>query len=597
MAELPLYWRVARFIQRLHFRIPEASFWLLLVVAAVLLPTLATGSFEGLLLGLFALGIAIVGIGRWHWHRGLGRHALIVARFWAPKGHESRAEEAQRIIFDSICSQLPQDVRALAHRIPGVIGIDESEFAGRVLRRLRGQWLLHGRIAVRPDGGWSVFAAVVQPAHDAVLHYDLHTRDMTPLKGSWDDLLHRLDPVRDVRDEEYPIPFCEELRGILRASTGQVALVQGKFQEAEDALRRAIEIDPDSTSAQIDQLRTDLAGALYSQGGEKSDEAIALLRARVEGERPSPHLLRILHWLLQQEVWPKEAELHEMRELTEELEEEGDEEDDPELREEERREMEEVERDLAELEGEVRALREEGQRALRLALEDELDPLRDLTRYNLINALLWDREDEASHQEAWSQLDELIASSDFYRRTWYVKRLRGLRAWLEVEKAQAEERFDVANTEARTAAMWYSRMIRSRPRRRLIRVSGLPLIWLARFPRSPILHANAVDAHRVAEHRFRTLWHEFRFRRLRSRLMRRGIRRFKHGSIPISLELDSQGRALVARAMHGAYADFDWMTVGRNDPVERVAKTFMAAIDDTMDDLSEGVEDDNGDGS
>ena len=69
--------------------------------------------------------------------------------------------------------------------------------------------------------------------------------------------------------------------------------------------------------------------------------------------------------------------------------------------------------------------------------------------------------------------------------------------------------------------------------------------------------------------------------------MRRGIRRFKRGSVPISADLDDRGKAFVAGALRGAYADFDWMTVGRKDPVERVAKVFMEVIDETMEELAD----------
>src|SRR5207247_6211179 len=91
----------------------------------------------------------------------------------------------------------------------------------------------------------------------------------------------------------------------------------------------------------------------------------------------------------------------------------------------------------------------------------------------------------------------------FYRRTWYVRRLRASLCWREANRARARGDEATALREYGRAATWYSRALRARPKIRLFEREGLTLRVYQRFDSSPILFANAHDAHREARHRLR----------------------------------------------------------------------------------------------
>jgi hypothetical protein len=169
--------RVAEFVWAQHFRIPEAGYWLLLVVAAV---GFSTDTVLAALGWTFVVLLAVQGIARWHWHRRLGR-ALVVTRFSTVRGQEGMATRVQDLVMTSLQDKLPPRLLAEVHAVPAVVGPADRGFAIRLRRRLRARLLVHGRIDQRADGGWAVFARVVQPANRAVIHLDWHTRDITQL--------------------------------------------------------------------------------------------------------------------------------------------------------------------------------------------------------------------------------------------------------------------------------------------------------------------------------------------------------------------------------------------------------------------------------
>lgn len=207
------------------------------------------------------------------------------------------------------------------------------------------------------------------------------------------------------------------------------------------------------------------------------------------------------------------------------------------------------------------ALREESIAALVAAAEDVRDPGRDISRYNLVNALLAagaeaddmekDKGDEL-REKAWKQLEELRQQSSYYRQTWYVKRLRGLRAWLTFQRISEERgaHSEVGIKAAREAAKWYSAAIRARPRVRVVRYADEPLWrrYRLRSARSPILDANALDAHFFAEHSIRARYHHLRFQLRRRSLVRGAYRDLMWGYVDL------------------AYGQLDWAIVGRHRP-------------------------------
>lgn len=147
--------RVAEFVWRQHFRIPEPAFWALLVTAAIGFSAetvLATAAWT------FVLLLAVQGIARWHWHRRFGR-ALVVTRFSTVRGEEGMAARVQELVMTSLQDKLPPALLREVHAVSAVVGPADRDFAVRLRRRLRADLLVHGRIDQRSDGGWAVFAA------------------------------------------------------------------------------------------------------------------------------------------------------------------------------------------------------------------------------------------------------------------------------------------------------------------------------------------------------------------------------------------------------------------------------------------------------
>ena len=504
MEPISLAERLLRTAWGFHFRIPEAAEWILLAAGLWLF----LRDERNVALAIVAVGV--VGITRWEWHRWRSRGGLVVPLFATSPQQRGRDAEPQRVILASLRDKLPPEVARLVHGIPVVVGPDDRDFALRLRRRLRAAFLLHGRIADADEGGWSVYARVMQPASGIVRHYDLHTSDVTPVRARWAPLIDRLTPAIDVLDEEYPFrEFAAELEAIMKGTAGQLALTFNDYSRAEQWLAEAISISPDSTSHQIDKLRVDLARAVAEQG--RPDEGMTILRKRARQDDASPELLRTVHRLL------FARHVIEQRESTPEEE-------------------------------------AEALEALHRAAGHQTDPQRPMTLYNLLMMVF--RPEAGPSQEGAEILAELLTTRSHYRGAWYVKRLRGLVPWYESERLVGEGREVEARAAAREAAKWYSRAIRARPKLKLISLEGPRLILFRRFQRSAVLHANAFDAHRRAGNRARAWLHLKIAAKVRWRRFTTGMEAFVSGQ------------------WDRAYAYLDWSVVGWNDDTEKVASLY-----------------------
>jgi tetratricopeptide (TPR) repeat protein len=460
--------------------------------------------------GLLTLSIA--GIARWHWHRRRSR-ALVVARFSTVREQEGMAERVQELVMTSLQDKLPPTLLPLVHDVPAVIGTADRGYAIQLRRRLRSLYLVHGRVEQRPDGGWAVFARVVQPAERAVKHADWNTRDVTPARARWGALFELLTPSKEVIADEYPLEFANELEAIIRGIAGQVAAFFEDDERAEEFLKAALAKAPISRSHQVDQLRVALARVFVRT--ERRQEALDLLRERARGEDPSPALLRELHALLGPQV------------------------------------------------GTIGTVSDqdatEAISALRRAAKYDTDPQRDMTVYNLA-IMLCHHGGDSGREEADRLLAELMRTSSFYRGAWYTSFHRGATHYEMAIKASENDDDKAARLHFKRAARLYSRGLRARPRIRFFWRDG-PRIWvLKRFDRSPIMYANAKDAHEGAAHPLRARWYELRFQRLRWRMLKTAEKHFD------------------ARNWDGAYAYFDWPIVGRWDDIEVVARVQRAIV-------------------
>lgn len=501
---------------RVHFRLPAFLWWVMGVGLLVLVPI--SPKFEISVAATVLALVALAGGIRWRAAKRRCRHSLVVALFFEGANAKGRAEEAQRIVVDTLRSHLPAELRDLVQPLGLEIGSDQQALAERTRKRLHGMFILHGRIASRPDGGWSIFPRILEPAFDSTTHIDWFTRDRTPANPRFGPFVSSLTPQIGVRDDEFPLEFCRDLEALLRGILGRAAVAFGAYEEALKPLQEALEIAGESTNAQIDALRLALARAMAAR--DEIDNAIDYLRVRVEGENPSPELLRgFAHLILDRAN--RVAAVGGEPDL-------GD--------------------------------RSEQIAALRLARKRVEDPLRDQSTYNLFAALDFGGADDEEQREADELLEELLRSRTRYGKQWYVRRAAALRAWRRVERAWSEENKEAERAAGKEAAKWYSRAIRARPRLQLRRFGRKPWRWLHWVPLSPILYANAVDAHRVAGNRMRTRWLEWRFQRLRKRYWKRAW--------------DATQAQNWARAM----AFYDWIAiVGRRDEREMFA-TIYASI-------------------
>jgi tetratricopeptide (TPR) repeat protein len=494
--------RIVRAVWRFHFRIPPGVYWVVLFVGTTLaffVPGPATWWT------LLASGIGVAGILRWRWHR---RHPLLVIPLFMTFGSDdSRARRAQQLILESLSRALTPEEQRFVHAIPVVIGPNDTRFAEQVRQRVDALYVVHGRVDERNDGGWSVYAGVAAGSEEEVLHLDWHTRDLTPGKATWDIIVDRLTPARNVPDELDPLLFTGELAALVQALGGRVALAFGDTRRAERLLRGTLERASRSTSHVIDGIRVDLARALMGQ--DRRDEALAILRERAKGGDASPQLLRTLARFLGRQ--PGDF-IHSKDEAAD----------------------------------------AEAIAALRQAAADRSDPARPMTLYNLTVYLGLD------NPETVELLEEAAATSRLYRRAWYVRRARGALHWHRGQDCLAQDPV-AAKREFAEAAKWYSAALRSRPKLRLRSPRYHGWRFWKRYPPSPILLANAADAHCAAGHHVRCGWLLLRVARRRAHHLRRA-RRFARRS-----------------AWLRAYANYDFARIGSDDDLD-VFATVMVAV-------------------
>ena len=506
MAWFEAVWRALCAIWEAHYRIPEIAYWAILLLSLVVgvLTLGASTAITGV--AMFGLVASSQGIVRWRITKGRTRGAVVVPIFRC--SDVGKASEIQDTIISTLQDHLTSEEMKSVRTIPAVVGRADRDFAARLCKRLRAFLVLQGDIREGPEGRWSVYAGVCQRLSSTVTHIDLHTRDRTPAKADWRWAFRRLTGVDEIPQREYPLEFANELRAVVQGTAGQLAVEFGDFKRAETLLKEAMRVAPTSGSAQIDLLRIDRAKSLMGQG--KMDEALRLLRKRSRQEDASPELLRFLDTILRAPLNPNSTE----------------------------------------------ADAREAIAALRQAAKDRSDPQRDMTHYNLAQALVFSPR-ATDRSEAEQLVVELSESKGHYSRVWHIKRLRGVIAWRKWEEGFRKGAPDPSI--AAEAARWYSRTLRARPKIKFLYMTPAGRRPYTRFTVPPILFANARDAHERAGHWFRARWYESRFHWKRRRLMKHGLRQL--------------GRAQWRRAE----ANFVWSgSVGREDPTEVKARVFAA---------------------
>ncbi|HEX5375273.1 MAG TPA: hypothetical protein VFW48_03865 [Solirubrobacterales bacterium] len=516
--------RLIRDIWRLRFRIPRRLFAGLTIVAALVL-AIAPPSGQTLPPVVLALVIGLGGIVHWQVAKRCYSSRLIVPLFREGGAAAGFGAEAQALIIDDLRRHLPSALRGFVRAIPVTIGADEDQFAETLQRRLRAAFVLHGRVAARPEGGWSVFPRILEPAMRSTTHEDWFTRDRTPANPRFGPFVSSLKPQIGVQDEEFPLEFCRDLEALARGLVGLMAQIFGDYDRAITELDVALGIAGKSTNHQVDRLRVSRALALAGRG--ELDTAIESLKVRRRNPDPSPELLRRLSAMLLERARIKGNGREGKRD------------------------------------------RKEAIKLLREAIDHEQDPQRDMSIYNLY-ALLDPR--GRDREESSRLLDHLIAARSNYRRQWYVKRGAALRAWTASEEARAEGDFEAMKRHSRDSAKWYRRSIKARPRLQLLRVrKKSPFLVVKRFPPSPILYANAFDAYRNGGQRLRARWHEHRFQRTRVKLMNKGMAFAEEGN------------------WVDAFANFDWTIVGRHDQREQFMETYAACCRWKMGEQADGL--------
>lgn len=499
-------WRI---VAPAHYRIPQFAY---IAAATATVLAVALGSVSLLPIAAPMLVIAATGAGRWALDGRAARGGLVIPRFSAPSGVDTH--EVQRTVVASLYAKLSPEEAKLVRAIPVTLGVDERNFAVRLRRRLRAGFLLYGRVA---DGGQAVHPSILEPLKRTVLHFDPVTHDLVPERTTWRSLFTDLASTRGVTDERDPFSFTRELEAVVQATAGQLAHARGDLARAEGLLREALTADPRSTSHQIDRLRAELATIVAEQG--RRDEALALLRWRTQ-QNAAPELLRTYAHILTSRFLPG-----------------------PRL-------------DAAELE----ARRPEALAVLQRAVAERTDPERDRTRYNLANVLI-NSDRDADRDEARRIIRELGESSSHYRQAWYVLRVLGVEAWEEYEKAQ--EVGDDASAEAalREAARLYSRAIRRRPKFRFYLDAGAGGLSFGvfSFPRSPIMHANARDAHAALGHERRARWH------------------YKAAVKIVNESLSAGDRAMAVADWGAARHAYERGIVGWRDDIEVQTRVFASA--------------------
>jgi hypothetical protein len=468
---------VVRSVWQLHYRIPEAAYWGVWVMAPVILA--ASAGLSATVTATAALSLVIGGQGilRWRLAKIRSRGSVVIPRFACMD--PEKAQEVQNTILKSLGDHLSEAELRLVRSIPATVSGSDRAFAARLCKRLRAFIVLSGDVREN-SGVWSAYARTCQPLSPIVFHLDSHTRDITPARASWRWIFRRLTGVDQIASREYPLEFANELLAVVKATAGQLSQASDEPMRAEALLREALAVAPASRSAQVDQLRVARAEALISLGC-KSD-ALRLLHRRVKDGDAAPELLRFYAGQLCSPLKPPS-----------------------------------------------RAERKAAIDALRQAAAQQADPQHEMTKHNLAY-LLAESSSRAEREEAERVVVELSEGPGHYRTVWHIKRLRGLFAWRRFMSAWEANDYPAQIMCARESSRWYSAAIRARPHLGFFMRRGRSFPLFSRFRTPPILYANARDAHEEGDQLGRARWYEWRFQRQRRRLMKRGWRCLKKGA-------------------------------------------------------------------
>jgi tetratricopeptide (TPR) repeat protein len=310
-------------------------------------------------------------------------------------------------------------------------------------------------------------AYLVVERADSITHVDRHSHDVTTVRRRG-----RPSEPRRERIRLAPNSFGE-LRQELEAFTKAYFAYAEDLESAEHAVAAALGQISEVRDVLIDQIychRADLLVAL-----DRHEKALEVLEERIETHE-SPHLLR--------------AAAHALSPLP----------------------LDTGFRPSADAETKRLDL-------LRRAARFEDDPDHATDLYNLAIAL--PPPDVPADTSEIDDLLERVRRDPTYRRAWWIERLRGALEYSKAVHARAVTSETNARRAFSDASAHYSRAIRLRHLSKRQDVVGPAAP--RRMPRSPVLHANAYDAHHYAGHHFRAWWHHRRAHRLMWRLFRIGV--------------------------------------------------------------------------
>lgn len=181
-AALPYLERLFQWTTRHHFRVPPWGYWCLTV--AGLIATLAL-PLPAALVPLALSAIGVVGLARWRSYRKRP-NLLVVPRPATIAPDDHLGTRAQELVVESLSNRLTREELRLVTPIPVQLGPTDVIRAETIRRRLRGLFVLVGRIDQPAAGGWSLFAGLVTAPDKEVTHLDWHTRDRTPARSQWE---------------------------------------------------------------------------------------------------------------------------------------------------------------------------------------------------------------------------------------------------------------------------------------------------------------------------------------------------------------------------------------------------------------------------